>query len=103
HFTMSAPIIKSFAEIATMRQAGRIVAETLVVLRRAVRPGVTTEELDRIAEDEIRKRGAIPTFKGYHVGDKVYKKSICTSINDEIVHGIPGNRRLKEGDIISLD
>jgi methionyl aminopeptidase len=98
-----APILKSKDEIALMRRAGQIVAETLAVLRIAVRPGVTTEELDRVAEEEIRRRGAVPTFKGYVVGDKVYKKSICTSINEEIVHGIPGGRKLREGDIISLD
>lgn len=83
-----------------MRQAGRIVAETLQVLRAMVKPGGTTGELDRAALELIEKRGGRPTFKGY----RGYPAHICTSINHELVHGIPSNtRRLQEGDIVSLD
>lgn len=91
--------IKTEAEIVKMRAAGLVVAETLEVLRAAVQPGITTRELDAIAEREIRSRGAIPSFKGYHG----FPATICTSINDEIVHGIPGDRRLQDGDVVSLD
>jgi len=82
-----------------MREAGRIVAETLRLLRRAIRPGVTTAELDRIAEEHILSRNAVPSFKGY----RGFPRSICTSVNEELVHGIPGLRKLKEGDIVSID
>ncbi|OUN00421.1 MAG: type I methionyl aminopeptidase [Paenibacillaceae bacterium ZCTH02-B3] len=92
-------ICKSEAEIALMREAGRIVAETLRLLRRAIRPGVTTAELDRIAEEHILSRNAVPSFKGY----RGFPRSICTSVNEELVHGIPGLRKLKEGDIVSID
>ncbi|MDO8490852.1 MAG: type I methionyl aminopeptidase [Dehalococcoidia bacterium] len=92
-------IIKSDREIALMRQAGRIVALTLEALTRAIRPGITTAELDVIAEREIRSRKGIPSFKGY----RGFPASICVSVNDEVVHGIPGSRVLKEGDIVSLD
>lgn len=92
--------IKTPAEIAVMQQAGLVVADTLRVLRDAVEPGITTGELDAIAEKNIRAAGAIPSFKGY----QGFPASICTSINDEIVHGIPDPRRvLKAGDVISLD
>jgi methionyl aminopeptidase len=92
-------IRKSKAEIEKMRAAGRIVARVLDRLSSLVEPGITTLDLDREAERMIRAAGAVPTFKGYHG----YKASICASINDEVVHGIPGNRRLKEGDIIGID
>jgi methionyl aminopeptidase len=82
-----------------MREAGRIVAETLALLTEQVRPGVTTAMLDKLAYEHIRKRGAVPSFKGYNS----FPASICVSINEEIVHGIPGNRVLEEGDIISID
>ncbi|HJT38511.1 MAG TPA: type I methionyl aminopeptidase [Actinomycetota bacterium] len=82
-----------------MRRAGRVVGETLEILKGAVRPGVTTIELDEIAEREIRARGAIPSFKGY----RGFPATLCTSINNEIVHGIPAKRALKEGDLIKLD
>ena len=82
-----------------MRGAGRIVAKVLEELSARVAPGVTTGELDRIAEALIRKMGGVPSFKGY-LG---YPASICTSVNEEIVHGIPGSRALVEGDILSLD
>jgi len=92
-------IIKSAEEITTMRQAGRIVGEILEILSRQVRPGMKTKELDSIAETELEKRGATSSFKGY----RGFPASLCVSINDEIVHGIPGERVLHEGDIVSLD
>ncbi|OUM95073.1 MAG: type I methionyl aminopeptidase [Thermobacillus sp. ZCTH02-B1] len=92
-------VCKSAAELELMREAGRIVAETHRLLKQAIRPGVTTAELDRLAEAYIRSRGAVPSFKGYNQ----FPASICTSVNDELVHGIPGPRVLKEGDIISID
>jgi methionyl aminopeptidase len=92
-------ICKSKAEIEIMREAGRIVAQTHRKLAQYIRPGITTQELDDIAETFIRKCGAIPSFKGYGG----FPGSICTSVNEELVHGIPGKRKLKEGDIISID
>lgn len=92
-------ICKSKAEIDIMREAGRIVALTHKELQQAVRPGITTAELDDIAERFIRKHGAKPSFKGYGG----FKGSVCTSVNEELVHGIPGKRKLNEGDIISID
>src|ERR1700748_3493674 len=92
--------IKTPEQIAVMREAGLVVARTLRVLAAAVRPGLTTGELDELAEAEIRAAGATPSFKGYHG----YPATICTSVNEEIVHGIPSRRRsLREGDIISID
>jgi len=92
-------IRKSRSEIEKMRRSGLIVAGTLSKLRQMVAPGITTRELDVVAESTIRAAGAIPTFKGY----RGFPASICASINDEVVHGIPSDRRLKEGDIIKLD
>jgi methionyl aminopeptidase len=93
-------VIKSNKEIAIMREAGRIVAETHAVLREKIKPGVTTAELDAIAYEIITRRGAIPSFKGY----RGFPASICASINDEVVHGIPSKKRvLHEGDIIAID
>ena len=87
-----------------MRQAGKVVAEAKFHVMEAVKPGVTTGELDRIAEDVIRKMGSVPSFKGYAAGGPIpFTGTICASINEEIVHGIPGNRKLKEGDIFSVD
>ena len=87
-----------------MRQAGKIVAEAKAHVMEAVKPGVTTRELDRIAESVIRKMGAVPSFKGYAAGGPIpFTGTICASINEEIVHGIPGRRKLKEGDIFSVD
>jgi methionyl aminopeptidase len=91
--------IKSPEEIALMRRAGAIVAEMLEETRKAAKPGVTTNELDAIAEDVLKRRGAQSAFKGY-LG---YRKVICTSINEELVHGIPGNRVIKTGDLVSVD
>ena len=95
--------IKSAREIDLMRRANVIVAEVLQELKRAVKPGVTTLELDQIAEDLTLKRNATPAFKGYQVAGRIYPRSLCASINEEIVHGIPSARALKEGDIIGLD
>jgi methionyl aminopeptidase len=91
--------IKSEKEIAVMRQAGKIVAEILRILTKQVKPGMKTKELDIIAERELKRLGAESSFKGY----RGYPATVCVSINDEIVHGIPGGRVLKEGDIVSLD
>jgi methionyl aminopeptidase len=91
--------IKSEKELASMAVAGGIVGEVLTLLKRSVEPGITTKELDSIAYKEITRQGATPTFKGY-LG---FPSSICTSVNEEIVHGIPGKRVLKEGDIIKMD
>ncbi len=91
--------IKSDHEIELMRQAGKIVAKVLEILKTEVRSGVTTEELDAIALKEVTRLGAIPSFKGYHN----YPANICVSINDEIVHGIPGRRVLQTGDLVSID
>lgn len=92
-------IRRSPREIECMREAGRIVAEALALCRRTAAPGLTTEELDREAETLIRRRGGTPLFKGY----RGYPKSLCTSVNEEVVHGIPGSRVLKEGDLLSVD
>lgn len=92
-------ICKSAKELELMREAGRIVAETHRLMKQAVAPGITTAELDRIAEDYIRSQGAVPSFKGYNG----FPASICASTNEELVHGFPGPRKLKEGDIISID
>lgn len=82
-----------------MAQASHVVAEVLEMLKGKVAPGITTDDLDRMAEEAIRGRGAIPAFKGY----RNYPKSLCASVNEQVVHGIPSKRRLKEGDIIGLD
>jgi methionyl aminopeptidase len=92
-------ILKSRMELDVMREAGRIVALTHQELSKAVKPGVTTKELDEIAETFIRSKGATPSFKGYGG----FPGSICASVNEELVHGIPGKRTLQEGDIISID
>ncbi len=92
-------IIKSDREIAIMRQAGRIVATILGVLSEQVRPGMKTRELDAIAARELERLGAKPSFKGY----RGFPANLCVSVNDEIVHGIPGERVLDEGDVVSLD
>ena len=86
-----------------MRRANVIVAEVLQELKRRVAPGVTTLDLDAVAEQMTLKKHAIPAFKGYNVGGRIYPRCLCASINDEIVHGIPSNRALREGDIIGLD
>jgi len=95
--------LKSPREIEIMRRANVIVAEVLQELKRRVAPGVTTLDLDAVAEQMTLKKHAIPAFKGYNVGGRIYPRCLCASINDEIVHGIPSNRALREGDIIGLD
>lgn len=92
-------IRKSDREIALMREAGRIVAITLAQLEERIEPGVTTAELDRLAHEIITKHGSTPSFLGY----RGFPSSVCISVNEEVVHGIPGPRVLKEGDIVSLD
>jgi methionyl aminopeptidase len=92
-------IIKSLQEIDIMRQAGKIVAVVLEKLEASVESGMTTEALNKIAEEEAKKHNAIPSFKGY----RGFPASICVSVNEQIVHGIPSKRKLKEGDIVSLD
>ena len=87
-----------------MREAGRIVAEMLAACRAAVRPGVTTGELDRIAAEILKRHGAASNFKGYGVPIlPPFPGVICTSVNEQVVHGIPGKRRLREGDVLSID
>jgi methionyl aminopeptidase len=92
-------ICKTERELEIMREAGKIVALTHQELQKHIKPGVTTKQLDEIAENFIRKHNAIPSFKGYNG----FSGSICVSVNDELVHGIPGKRTLAEGDIISID
>jgi methionyl aminopeptidase len=92
-------IIKSPREIAIMREAGRVVAAVIEALAKTVSAGVTTGELDKVADRELKKHRSVSAFKGY----RGFPASICTSINEEVVHGIPGSRILKAGDIISLD
>lgn len=92
-------VMKSAAELEVMKQAGRVVAMAHLEIEKVVRPGIRTMELDRIAEDVIRRAGAVPSFKGY----KGFPGSICTSINEQVVHGIPGRVRLEDGDVLSID
>jgi methionyl aminopeptidase len=95
-------IIKNQAELALMREAGRVNALALVAVRDLIRPGVTTADLDAAAAEVIHKHGGKPVFKGYP-GPYPYPATICASINEELVHGIPGKRKLKQGDILSVD
>ena len=92
-------VCKTAEQRELMRAANRIVAEVLESLRQRVAPGVTTAELDAVAEEHIRDRGAVPAFKGY----QGFPATVCVSVNDEVVHGIPSDRVLREGDIVSLD
>ncbi len=92
-------VLKSPAELAVMRRACQVAAAALAAVTEAVRPGTTTRELDRIAEDRIRALGGVPSFLGY----RGYPASLCVSVDDEVVHGIPGRRRLRSGQIVSLD
>lgn len=91
--------LKTADETAKMRDAGQVVARMLAACREAARPGVTTGELDRIAAEVLKKAGATSSFLGYYG----YPATICTSVNDQIVHGIPGKRKLREGDIVGID
>ena len=99
--------IKSKREIELMREAGRVTALTHKVIEEAIRPGMTTAELDRIAEETMKKNGAISAEKGYNPGIKgvpPYPAATCISINDEVIHGVPSNKRIiKDGDIVSID
>lgn len=90
---------KSKREIEKMRRAGKLVGETHAFLKKLIKPGITTKELDQAAEEFIRKHNGLPAFKGYHG----FPGSICASINEVVVHGIPGLKKLKDGDIISID
>jgi len=92
-------IIKNDEELDAMRQAGKVVASILTKLRKQIRPGMETRELDTIADKELKRMGAKSSFKGY----RGFPANLCVSVNDEIVHGIPGKRVLREGDIVSLD
>jgi methionyl aminopeptidase len=93
-------VCRSTAELQRMREAGRLVGEVLTELAALVAPGVTTADLDEVAEKRIRRAGAAPAFKGYHG----YPATICASVNEEVIHGIPSGRRvLSEGDVISID
>ena len=92
-------MLKTKTEFEAMRRAGKIVAALLALMEKEVRPGVTTKALDETAERFICSQGAEPAFKGYHG----YPASICASVNEEVVHGIPGNRLLQEGDIVGID
>ncbi|GAC1658960.1 MAG: type I methionyl aminopeptidase [Candidatus Elarobacter sp.] len=91
--------IKSSREIEIMRRGGKITSKTLAVLMAAAKPGITTGELNRLADESIRSMGGIPTFIGYHG----YPSAICASVNDEVVHGMPGDRVLEDGDLLSID
>ena len=95
--------LKSAREIEIMRRANVIVAEILEELKKKVAPGVTTLALDALAEELTYKKGAHPAFKGYEMAGRVYPRTLCASINEEIVHGIPSDRALKEGDVVGLD
>ncbi len=96
-------ILKSPEEIKYIRKSCKLAASTLNKIIESIREGITTLELDRIAEDYIIKHGAKPAFKGYGIKKNKFQHSICVSINEEVVHGIPGKRRLREGDIVSID
>ena len=94
---------KSRREIEKMRQAGRIVAEVLALVEAELKPGITTGHLDRLAEKHIRSSGAVPSFKGYGHRSNPFPASLCISIDDEVVHGIPGERSIRDGQIVSID
>lgn len=97
-------LIKSKKEIDLIRESCKIVAETLQLVKRYAKPGATTLELDKIAEDYVRSNDGIPAFKGYsQAGSFDFPGTICSSVDDEVVHGIPGNRTLREGEILSID
>jgi methionyl aminopeptidase len=97
------PAIRTAEEIKKIERACRIVADTLSLVAKAVKPGVETAELDKLAEDYIRSKNAEPAFKGYQVGDKYFPATLCISIDSEVVHGIPSERKLEEGQIVSID
>ena len=98
-------ICKSVSEIEIMKEAGNIVANVLLKIENILEPGLTTAELDRIIEKEIRAYGAIPAFKGYagRLSSRSFPSSLCISINEEVVHGIPGKKKFKNGDLVAID
>src|SRR5260370_18528142 len=101
---MKGPILKTREEIAVMDSANRVVLEILEILRAMIKPGVTTAQLNAVAEEELARRGAKSPFKGYApMGLPPYPAVVCASVNDVIVHGIPNGAKLQEGDIIGLD
>jgi methionyl aminopeptidase len=95
--------LKSSREVDRMRESADLVGRTLAEVARHIEPGVTTAELDAVAEDYIRTHDAEPAFKGYQVGRNVFPSTLCTSVNDAVVHGIPGDYALQEGDLLSID
>ena len=95
--------LKSESEIEKMREAAQLVSKTLAEVAKEIKQGVETGSLDRIAEDYIKKNNARPAFKGYGGGNNPFPATLCISVNEEVVHGIPGNRKLNEGDIVSVD
>ncbi len=97
--TRQGVVIKSREEIAIMREAGRIVAEVMQIVLAGVKAGVVVRDLDRVVRKEYKARGVIPTFLGYHG----FPATLCVSVNDEIVHGIPGDRVIRDGDVVSID
>jgi methionyl aminopeptidase len=101
--TFISPYIKTDNEISLMEKAGRIVAEVHILLAKYVKTGVETIELDKIAEDYILSKNARPAFKGYEVDGRFFPNTLCISIDEEIVHGIPSLRKLREGEIVSID
>jgi len=98
-------ICKSASEIDIMKEAGQIVAKVLLKIEDILEPGITTAEVDRIIEKEIRARGAVPAFKGYagRLSSRCYPSSLCISINEEVVHGIPGKKKIRKGDLVAVD
>ncbi|MBI5326415.1 MAG: type I methionyl aminopeptidase, partial [Ignavibacteriae bacterium] len=100
---MKFPYIKTENEISKIEKSCRIVAETLILLEKYMQPGTETLEIDKIAEEFILSKGAKPAFKGYIVDGKKFPYTLCISINDEVVHGMPGRRKLQEGQIVSVD
>src|SRR3954467_9904260 len=101
---MKGPILKNRDEIAVMDRANRVVLEILEIMREMVKPGVTTAQMNAVAEEELAKRGAKSPFKGYApMGLPPYPAVVCSSVNDVIVHGIPSRAKLQEGDILGLD
>jgi methionyl aminopeptidase len=103
NFRIPPGTVKNYDEIKLIAESCKIVAETLVLLHKYIQPGIETIELDRIAEDYIRTKDATPAFKGFESNRKKFHHSLCISIDDEVIHGIPGKRILEEGQIVSID
>lgn len=96
-------MVKTPGEIIAIRESNKIVAGVLSYIEKFLNPGITTLEIDDLVEDYIKSRGGVPAFKGYKVHKNIFPASSCISINEEVVHGIPGSRKLLEGDIVSID